>query len=339
MRSLMLGTVATLALAAGAQAQADLVIEGTEAAPDDLLGKTVYAAGEGARGATGETGDLSDVPKGWVAIGVIEELTPPGGGIEIVFAPEMMEEDDAVSAKVSAERLRLIPDRDDPEGGYFVLLDVAGTPLAEVLEDAGHEPMPAAGEAEVLGEGATTADGAELAPEPDPDVVVVETEPDADAEPLREVDITDPDAPPIEDATNVVPEGDPSDEAVVPEIAAETEMTSPSHTAAMPALGTTSPAIAPEEFTLVDASTMDPTQLLKVRVYSADGDNIGEIDRWVGEPPEAAVVDVGGFLGLGDREVAIGTGLLTLMASADGNDMRIYVEMTEAEIEGLPAID
>ena len=44
MKSLMLGTAAALAFAAGAQAQVALVIEGTDTAPADLVGRTVYAA-------------------------------------------------------------------------------------------------------------------------------------------------------------------------------------------------------------------------------------------------------------------------------------------------------
>ena len=342
MRSLMLGTAAALALATGVQAQAALVIEGTKTAPDDLVGQTVYAAGGGA----GDPVGAGDAPGGWVPIGVITELTPPGGGVEISFAPGLMEEQDAVDAKVSADRLRLIPDRDEPNG-YFVLLDVTGTPLAKVVE-RDELARPAAGDAEggseLLGDGASAANQAELAPEPEPDAeVVVETDAELGDRPLREVDITDPDAPPIEDATNVVPEGDPSDEAQVPESVADTALTSPSHTAATPALDADSgmrPAAAPEEFAVADMSTMDPTELLGVRVYSGDGDRIGEVDRWIGEAPgrlpKAAVVSVGGLLGVGDREVAIDTDLLTLMASTQGNDLRVYVELTEDEIEGLP---
>ena len=161
-------------------------------------------------------------------------------------------------------------------------------------------------------------------------------------EPLREVDITDPDAPPIEDAENVVPADDAGQ---VTELRAETEVTSPTHTAATEgdATATMRPGVAPEDFAVADMATMDPTQLLGVRVYTMDDDNVGEIDRWIGEGtgglPEGAVVNVGGFLGVGEREIAIDTELMTLMADADGNDMRVYIEMTEEQLEELPAIE
>ena len=160
-------------------------------------------------------------------------------------------------------------------------------------------------------------------------------------EPLRKVDIADPDAPPIEDATNVVPAQD----GEVPGLGAETEAVSPSHTAATPAEPDVAdrPYAAPEDFVIADMATMDPKQLLGVGVYSGDDERIGEVDRWTGETPgsrpEAAVVDVGGFLGLGAREIAIGMDDLVLMTDADGNDLRVYVEMTEREIEALPEIE
>ena len=269
------------------------------------------------------------------------------------FAPGLMEDQDATSAQVSAERLRLVPDRDEP-GNYFVLFDPTGTPLASMIGEAEHGGLRVADAEEPPAEGALAGDEAKLAAEPEPEamvpeavvpeaVVIVPEEDDTSSEPLREVDITDPDAPPIEDATNVVPESDPADEARVPQIAADTGLTSPSHTAAMPAEGVAAPPDrAPEDFAVADMSTMDPTQLLAVRVYSGDDERIGEIDRWIGEAPghfpDAAVVNVGGFLGLGDREVAIPSDRLTLMVDTNGNGMRVYVEMTEEEIEGLPEV-
>ena len=198
--------------------------------------------------------------------------------------------------------------------------------------------------------------------EPEPiegGVVVIEPEPEVAAEePLREVDITDPDAPPIKDAENVIPERDAGDEARVPLLKAETGLTSPTHTAPTTAEGADAamartegtatatgmmrPEAVPENFAVADMATMDVTQLLNVRVYDMTGDRIGEIDRWIGETPgrlpEAAVVDVGGVLGLGERQVAIDTALMVLMTDVDGNDMRVYVELTEEQLEGLPEV-
>lgn len=154
-------------------------------------------------------------------------------------------------------------------------------------------------------------------------------------EPMREVDITDPDAPPIEDAETVIPE----EEA---ELKAETGLTSPTHTAPTTAEGVVVPN-APEGFDVADMSTMDPTELIGVRVYTGDDDQVGEIGGWIGEEPgrlpEGAVLDLGGVLGLAEREVAVETERLMLLTDEDGNDMRVYVDLTEDELDELPQLD
>jgi hypothetical protein len=165
----------------------------------------------------------------------------------------------------------------------------------------------------------------------------------------RVVDITGADKPPIENAENVIPE----EEA---ELKAETGLASPSHTAPTPGEGGELAAVeesesatgitdfpAPEGFSAADMGMMDPTELLGVRVYSAQDERVGEIDRWLGEAegglPEGAVVEIGGFLGMADREVAIETERLSLLTDDDGNDLRVYVDMTADELEALPDLD
>ena len=128
---------------------------------------------------------------------------------------------------------------------------------------------------------------------------------------------------------------------------AETGLSSPTHTAATPDIG---PGIGPtglirpditrEGFAAVDFTTMDLTQLLGVRVYDINDERIGEVDRWIGGGegalPEGAVIDVGGFLGLGERPVAVELSAMTVLAGAEGDDLRVYVDATEDRLEALP---
>ena len=153
----------------------------------------------------------------------------------------------------------------------------------------------------------------------------------------RVVDITDPDAPPIENAETVIPE----EEA---ELKAETGLASPTHTApTTEADGREAFPDAPEGFSMADMGTMDPTELLGVRVYAEGDEQVGEIDRWIGESsgrlPAGAVLDMGGFLGMAEREVAVETERLTLLTDDDGNGMRVYVDMTEEQLGALPEVD
>ena len=378
MRTLLTSAATALALSVGAaSAQTAMVTgEGVEAAPDALVGQTVYAE---VRTGVEEPLDAGELG-GLRAIGVLEGMAADGGTVRIAMAEGLAPEGAAV-AEVPAEHLGLVPVE---PGRYAVVLRLDGSGIENRLIEAEQERLAemSMAEGDLFEQGdamsgtpiAEGTDGLDEEGRPiDPgvaeaddgaDVVVVEAEPEpvvtdevvvVDPEPtdeLREVDIADADAPPIEDATNVIPADDAGQ---VTELKAETELTSPSHTAATTgeevdlataagasATGMARPGVAPENFAVADMATMDVTELLGVRVYTMDDDQIGEIDRWVGEAPgrlpEGAVVEVGGFLGIGAREVAIDTDLMTLMADADGNDMRVYVEITEDQLGELPEV-
>ena len=51
----------------------------------------------------------------------------------------------------------------------------------------------------------------------------------------------------------------------------------------------------------------------------------------------AAVVDVGGFLGIGEKAVALPMSSLDVLQQEGGDDLRIYVSQTEEELEAMEA--
>lgn len=69
-------------------------------------------------------------------------------------------------------------------------------------------------------------------------------------------------------------------------------------------------------------------------------------DVWIGDVGEllltnegrvqAVVVDVGGFLGIGEKPVALELQHIDILRSDDNSDIRVYVPMTEAEMEAMP---
>jgi sporulation protein YlmC with PRC-barrel domain len=71
-------------------------------------------------------------------------------------------------------------------------------------------------------------------------------------------------------------------------------------------------------------------------VYSTNGEEIGDIDEVLvnaSGQPVAVSVEVGGFLGIGDREVIVQLNQLRL----DGQ--RFVVSLTREQIEALPRWD
>ncbi len=92
-----------------------------------------------------------------------------------------------------------------------------------------------------------------------------------------------------------------------------------------------------------DRNSMQPLDMTAVRaedlqgkrVYGANNEDIGEIsDLLVTQDGQidAFVVDVGGFLGIGEKEVAIGMQNIDFMQDADGN-IAVFTPFTQAQLE------
>ncbi|MCF7701399.1 PRC-barrel domain-containing protein [Loktanella sp. M215] len=83
-------------------------------------------------------------------------------------------------------------------------------------------------------------------------------------------------------------------------------------------------------------------QLTGLDVYDTDGNKVGTISEPVigaDGTVSAAIVDVGGFLGLGAKPVAISLSSMQVLAMADGSDMRAYVGMTTDQLKEMPAYE
>jgi hypothetical protein len=54
---------------------------------------------------------------------------------------------------------------------------------------------------------------------------------------------------------------------------------------------------------------------------------------------QSVIVDVGGFLGVGERTVALDIRNLAFLRSENGEELRVYTGMTRGQLESLPAHD
>lgn len=74
-------------------------------------------------------------------------------------------------------------------------------------------------------------------------------------------------------------------------------------------------------------------------VYGANDETVGEIDRLVmaddGKVSEV-VINVGGFLGLGEKPVGVTWDELQVLKSEEGDEYRIYIESTKEKLEAQP---
>lgn len=100
------------------------------------------------------------------------------------------------------------------------------------------------------------------------------------------------------------------------------------------------PAVGLEGYQAVPVEEISAQDLLGAQVYGIDNVDIGSIgDIVIGEDGDQisyAVIDVGGFLGIGSREVTIGFDEMTILNNAGFNDLQVHVNATRETIETAP---
>ncbi len=102
------------------------------------------------------------------------------------------------------------------------------------------------------------------------------------------------------------------------------------------------PEVEREGYAAVDAemiSAMTADDLEDAPVYGADDEKVGEIDELLISDDgkiERVVINVGGFLGLGEKPVAVTFDELQILKDEDGDDVRIYIDSTEERLESQP---
>ncbi|NMG38295.1 PRC-barrel domain containing protein [Chelativorans sp. ZYF759] len=100
-------------------------------------------------------------------------------------------------------------------------------------------------------------------------------------------------------------------------------------------------AVDPTTLDGVDMGAISTDDLIGTTVYGANDENVGSVGDVILSQDgdvEAILVDVGGFLGMGTKEVALGMDNLEFMRDADGN-MYLYTQFTEEQLEAQPEYD
>ena len=88
-----------------------------------------------------------------------------------------------------------------------------------------------------------------------------------------------------------------------------------------------------DELAVVQALAMTVGELEGTAVHSLEGERIGELDEVMveqGGERMVASLDVGGFLGIGEKDVLVP--IEELAASAEG----LVVQLTKAQLEAMP---
>lgn len=131
--------------------------------------------------------------------------------------------------------------------------------------------------------------------------------------------------------------------APVPETTAQAPAATPTDPAAPGAKTDTTTTAAIDKSTLKELPATDvrAEEMIGTTVYGADDANIGEIGDVVMTPDgmiDAYIIDVGGFLGMGEKEVAVGSDNLAFMTDKDGNKY-LYTNFTKEQLDAAAAYD
>lgn len=228
------------------------------------------------------------------------------------------------------------PDSDD----YFIVMQGNAEALENAPEfdvdfnrgygAAGLDPM-------VGGTGVTTQSAA---------TTTVEGTPEADLEPGTIV--ADPKTP----STAVVTEGGTvetttgtdavttaANQATVPVTSAPTPATDPAPVTTGGAV-MTPPTLNRDGYNVVTFDDLTTDDVTGASVYDANDKRVGEIGELVMSDDgklQDAVIDVGGFLGLGEKPVAVSFQSLQILRNDNGDDVRVYIDTTEDQLKAMPA--
>lgn len=96
---------------------------------------------------------------------------------------------------------------------------------------------------------------------------------------------------------------------------------------------------AQDGFQILDSSQLTAEDLTGTVVYGSNNEQVGELgDILLDESGkiQQVVLDIGGFLGIGERNVALDLSEVSIQQAQNGSELRVYVPHTENELEQMP---
>ncbi|MGR3464063.1 PRC-barrel domain-containing protein [Limimaricola sp.] len=228
----------------------------------------------------------------------------------------------------------------------------AGEPMIEMVQTG--EPVVTFNEAAVEGEAAPAMDNVEAEAEMESEAAIdtdeaLEAEIESEfaegeaavegAVEEVETELTEAEA----ELEGEVAEAEVTTENAVEEAEAELE-TVEAETAEMAdeaTIESAGPAIEREGFAMIPANEIALTDIEGTTVYGINDERIGDIgDIMVNDNGQIqeVIVEVGGFLGIGEKPVAIPFDQMSVLRSEAG-EVRVFIEATEEELESMQEVE
>ena len=102
------------------------------------------------------------------------------------------------------------------------------------------------------------------------------------------------------------------------------------------------PMFEREGFVTAGMDELTTETMTGMRLYDSTDDDIGEISELImssdGSAIEAAILDIGGFLGLGEHSIRVSLDEIQILRDESGG-YRAYIDATQEELEAQPEYD
>lgn len=100
--------------------------------------------------------------------------------------------------------------------------------------------------------------------------------------------------------------------------------------------------VARDGYMAAEVEYLTAEKLTGAKVYDANDEVIGEVGNLVlsddGQVTQT-IIDVGGFLGMGEKPVALNLTDIDILRNEAGDDVRVYLTKTKEELEGMPSFE
>ncbi|MEO9780978.1 MAG: PRC-barrel domain-containing protein [Sedimentitalea sp.] len=102
------------------------------------------------------------------------------------------------------------------------------------------------------------------------------------------------------------------------------------------------PDVKREGYAKTERSELTTEMLTGARVYGVDNEDVGEIHSLLLDDNGAidrAIIDVGGFLGMGEKPVAVTFDELTILRKDGGDDVQVYIDSSQEALKAQPTYE
>ncbi|WP_306259829.1 PRC-barrel domain-containing protein [Pararhizobium sp. IMCC21322] len=99
------------------------------------------------------------------------------------------------------------------------------------------------------------------------------------------------------------------------------------------------PRITRDGYGVATMEELTTEDLTGARIYDTKDEDIGEINSLIVDDSgqiKRAILDIGGFLGLGEHQISVTLDELSILRAADGSSFRVFIEATKEQLEAQP---